>query len=137
MSDPTPSRDTPAETPKPAYAVDLSTGAARGTRPRRSTPKGFVPVVQQTINLSTKKQPKATPEARVETPAHGASAGPSPRGGAAGGTGRGAQPKGGSGRNDAPRGGGRDAPRAEPSGGGTSLADLLDEATLARLRGAA
>lgn len=46
MSDPTPD-----DAPRSSHTLDLSSNAARGTRPRRNTPKGFVPVVQKTINL--------------------------------------------------------------------------------------
>ncbi|MEM1117038.1 MAG: hypothetical protein AAF845_00940 [Bacteroidota bacterium] len=91
---------------KPSYSLDLSTGKA----PRRRKRKGPPPVVQQTINLSTPK-PEAPPEAEAKPQAASG-----PKGGRKKGT-----------------GGTRD--RRPPKAAGTSLADLLDPDTLARLRG--
>jgi hypothetical protein len=99
MSDPDPQ---PAA--RPGFTLDLSTG--KPGRPR-ATRKGPPPVVQQTINLSTKTAAKA-PEAPPE---------PAPTPAAK-------QPRGAG-----PRSGG------PARSGGTSLADLLDADTLARLRG--
>lgn len=79
-----------------------------GKPPRRRKRKGPPPVVQQTINLSTPKP--ATPPEAAPAPASGPKSGGQ---------------KGGS---------GRDRKRA-PKSAGTSLADLLDPDTLARLRG--
>ena len=131
--------DTTDPTPRGGHTVDLSSNAARGTRPRRSTPKGFAPVVQQTINLSTKKESRLEapkPEAKQpEAPKPNAQPKREPRRDAQAPRGekpRGGNSRGGQQRHTAPR----DAPRgAPPPSGGTSLADLLDEATLARLRG--
>lgn len=82
------------------FTLDLSTGKpAAPSAPKR---KGAVPVVQQTVNLSTSK-----PEAAPEPPAEPTK--PKPE-----------RSKG--------KGGGR--PRS-----GSTLADLLDPETLARLRG--
>lgn len=91
---------------KPSYSLDLSTGKA----PRRRRRKGPPPVVQQTINLSTPK-PEVSPEAEA-TPASGGTSGE---------------------KNGKATGGKRD--RRPPKAAGTSLADLLDPETLARLRG--
>lgn len=123
------SQNTPASPDRSGFTVDLSSGSGP-SKPAR--PKGFAPVVQQTINLTTKKAaPQDPPPA--ENP-RSASAGPAPRR---------SGPPSGSRRTEAPRKSNTprkrdDAPRADarPSGG-TSLADLLDEATLARLRGGA
>ncbi len=107
MSDPS------SEPPRRPITLDLSTGP--GT-PGRRTRKGPPPVVVQTINLST-PNPAAPAKVQAETasPAAGVS---KPR------------------RDDARR---DDARRGRPEAtcGGNSLADLLDEATLARLRGGA
>ena len=181
MPDSTPGPGSPGETPGGApprtpFTLDLSSG----TQPAKTKrPKGFVPVVQQTVNLSTKRPeapPAAGPDARAGA-APGASRrydsrrdGPRhdtarPDGPGADGPARGEMrrekpvrdaPRRDAPVHDAPR---RDAPRRNdmpdtrhsgpPTGGarsggpapaprpsgGTSLADLLDEATLALLRG--
>ena len=118
---------------KASHTVDLSSGSAPA-RPKR--PKGFVPVVQQTINLTTKRE--AGPGRRdVQT----GTSGPSQTQGPPSKAPDPSQPGGKRRRDDAPRGEtaprGKTAPRgdARQPSGGTSLADLLDEATLARLRG--
>ena len=104
--------DDPTPTDKPAFTLDLSTGKPPSKRKRKGPP----PVVQQTINLSTPKP--AAPEAEAPTA-----------------SGRPHGPKGGS-KGNGPKAGGapRDRNRA-PKAAGTSLADLLDPDTLARLRG--
>lgn len=79
-----------------------------GKAPRRRKRKGPPPVVQQTINLSTPK-----PETPPETEAQPAS-GP---------------------KSNGKRGTGKRGDRRPPKAAGTSLADLLDPDTLARLRG--
>lgn len=102
--------------------IDLSSPRT-GKRPRKPTTtavKGPPPLVVQTINLSTPKPPKA------ETPAS-ASHAAKPAAGRSKGL-------GGPTARKAPRSAPREAPH-DARGGGTSLADLLDEATLARLRG--
>ena len=91
---------------KPSYSLDLSTGKA----PRRRKRNGPPPVVQQTINLSTPK-PEVPPEAEA-TPASVQTSGK---------------------KNSKGTGARRD--RRPPKAAGTSLADLLDPDTLARLRG--
>lgn len=101
--------DTSPKDDKPAFTLDLSTGKA----PTRRKRKGPPPVVQQTINLST---PKPAPEAESPTA-------PAPPTANAG------RPKG-SKASGAPR-----DRSTGPKAGGTSLADLLDPDTLARLRG--
>ena len=116
--DPTPGGPPPGgeRPPRSGFTLDLSSpgGSARSKRP-----KGFVPVVQQTINLTTK---------RTETPAEA----PAPADPTAGRPGQNpADARGRPDRRDDSR------PEGRRSGGGTSLADLLDEATLARLRGGA
>lgn len=119
--------DSPQNTPdspaRSGFTVDLSSGSGPAKRAR---PKGFAPVVQQTINLTTRKVPQeatpAEPEVRSAPAPH------TPR--------RSGSPTLGNRRTEAPRT--KDAPRGDARGGhsgGTSLADLLDEATLARLRG--
>lgn len=109
--------DAPSEPPRRPVTLDLSTGPGRpGKRPRKGPP----PVIVQTINLSTPKPtapPAAPPAAERPTPP-------------AGGTRR-----DDSRRDDNRRGDGTPRNRSEPTRGGTSLADLLDDATLARLRG--
>ena len=110
---------------KASHTVDLSSGSAPA-RPKR--PKGFAPVVQQTINLTTKREPKAEAPAAAQPTAPRASAPNMPKASDSGTRRRDEAPRK---RDEAPRG---DARRPPPSGG-TSLADLLDEATLARLRG--
>ena len=100
--------DTPDPNAAPAsgFTLDLSTG--KPGRPRAAR-KGPPPVVQKTINLSTKAAaPRPEPEA-----VHPKKAAP---------------PKHERRRDDKRSGG-------PPRSSGTSLADLLDEATLARLRG--
>ncbi|HEX8297538.1 MAG TPA: hypothetical protein VF594_00140 [Rubricoccaceae bacterium] len=164
MSDLTP------ETPKPpsraGFTLDLSSGTAPAKAKR---PKGFVPVVQKTINLSTRRSeapppgPDASPDpgaasgtsrrydsrrdgprhddARADGPVRGEppreretqTGNASPRSNAQHGSARRGGPPPDAGRSGGPRAGG---PAPRPSGG-TSLADLLDEATLARLRGGA
>jgi hypothetical protein len=176
--------DVPSPVPPPpsgplgkrAFTLDLSSPDAA---PRSRRPKGFVPVVQQTINLTTKPTPapdapggpEANPRSLRRTgprPDVPASEGPNepsrseaPRKEAPrGGNPRGGRPdhaRGDSRRTDGPRSngprsdGGRrtdgrrddghrpDGPRdgGDRPSSGTSLADLLDEATLARLRGGA
>lgn len=101
--------------------IDLSSPRT-GKRPRKPTTavKGPPPLVVQTINLSTPKPPKAEAPANASPAAKPTAArlkGP-----------------GGPAVRKAPRSAPREAPRDAP-GGGTSLADLLDETTLARLRG--
>ena len=94
------------DAPEPkGYTLDLSTGRPPSGRSR--TRKGPPPVVVKTINLSTPKA--ATPPPPSDAP--GASPGPK------------ASPSR-PGRSERPR-----------PASGTSLADLLDDATLARLRG--
>ena len=181
MPDSTPGPGSPGETsggapPRAPFTLDLSSG----TQPAKAKrPKGFVPVVQQTVNLSTKRPeapPAAGPDARAgaapgasrrydsrrDGPRHDTARpdGPVADGPARGGMRR-EEPVRDATRRDTPR---RDAPRrndmpdtrrsgpptggarsgsSRPGGpvpaprpsGGTSLADLLDEATLARLRG--
>ncbi len=154
-------QETPQETPRSGFTLDLSSGASG--RPKR--PKGFVPVVQKTINLTTKKaeptaEPTAESTAEPGAPAQPARslrrsgadraepAQPEPTRSEATRTSRPdprrpdsrrEEPRREDPRRSGPKQQGpkqpdpRDAPR--PSGG-TSLADLLDEATLARLRGA-
>jgi len=132
----TPETAKPGETSRSAFTLDLSTSAG-SARPKR--PKGFVPVVQKTINLTTKRTeaPAEAPEpTQAEAPRPDAPqrSGNAPQGRGRRDDGRRDDNRRGDGRRDARdnrgdnRGGGR------PSGG-TSLADLLDEATLARLRG--
>ncbi len=127
-----PPGDTPQETPRSGFTLDLSSGVAG--KPKR--PKGFVPVVQKTINLTTKKaEPVAeTPESARPAPAQA----PHPDGRRGGprqdaahrNEPRRPDPR----RSDPPSQDARRRDDPRPSGG-TSLADLLDEATLARLRG--
>jgi len=105
--------DAPRPPAPEGFTIDLSSGRT-GKRPRKGPP----PVVTQTINLSTPKPPKQ--ESGPASPAPSASSRPKP-----------APPKGGRGRPTTAPLATRDA-----RGGGTSLADLLDEATLARLLGA-
>ena len=122
--------DTPQETPRSGFTLDLSSGAAG----KAKRPKGFVPVVQKTINLTTRK---ADPVADAPQPTRPEPA-PTSRPDARRDGSRQDEPRRKEPRQNAPQRSGtadtrrRDAPR--PSGG-TSLADLLDEATLARLRG--
>ena len=117
--------DTPQETPRSGFTLDLSSGASG--KPKRV--KGFVPVVQKTINLTTKKADAAA-EATPPEAARPERARPEPAWTPRRDDARRSEPtRSGPARADARR---RDEPR--PSGG-TSLADLLDEATLARLRG--
>jgi hypothetical protein len=133
MSDaPPPGPDAPGPPGQRAFTLDLSSPGAPA-RPKR--PKGFVPVVQQTINLTTKRAEAPTeaptPRAEVRPP-------PGPTAGRSG-------PPDERGRSNRRDGGRRDDGRRDDqgrrdggrSGGGTSLADLLDEATIARLRGGA
>lgn len=186
MPDSTPGPGSPGETPGGApprapFTLDLSSG----TQPAKAKrPKGFVPVVQQTVNLSTKRPeapPAAGPDARAgaapgasrrydsrrdgprhdtarpdgpgadgpargemrrekpvrdaprrDAPVHDAPRRDAPRRNDMPDTRRSGPPTGGA-RSGSPRPGGP-TPAPRPSGG-TSLADLLDEATLARLRG--
>lgn len=94
-------------TPRPGgFTLDLSSGATPGGAPSRARKKAPPAVVTQTINLSTPKPVAALASAVPETPALPRRTKPPP------------------------------PPRAERPRGGTSLADLLDDATLARLRGA-
>ncbi len=121
--------DETPDAPRSSFTLDLSSASAG--KPKR--PKGFVPVVQKTINLTTKRRDEA--RAASETPA------------AASTEARQDQPRRAETRRDEPRSTGshrsagrRDEPRRDEArlagrSGGTSLADLLDEATLARLRG--
>ena len=102
----TPPPDSPDDTPK-GFTLDLSTGKPSSRRKRKR--KGPAPVVQQTINLSTPKSEKPVEPAKEPK----ASGTPRPKKDNSGGR-----------RNERP------APRS-----GTSLADLLDPETLARLRG--
>lgn len=90
------------------FTLDLSTGKAPSRRSRKK--KGPVAVVQKTINLSTPKSEK--PAELANEPATR----PSPKPNTSKGSG--------------PRTKRSAAPRS-----GTSLADLLDPETLARLRG--
>lgn len=108
--------DASRESPPGGFTLDLSTGAAPTGRRKRTGPP---PVVVQTINLSTPRAsapasptPAAPPEGRTSDTRRDEST----------------RPRGGS----APR---RDEARGGRTGSGTSLSDLLDEATLARLRG--
>lgn len=113
--------DAPRPPAPEGFTIDLSS-ARTGKRPRKGPP----PVVTQTINLSTPKPPKVE---SAPTAAAASSSAP-----AATSRPKNAHAKGQRGGRPA-----HTAPKAEPRearGGGTSLADLLDEATLARLRGA-
>ena len=112
--DETPSREKPGGVP----TINLASGTAPGTRPRRNKKKAATPpaVVQKTINLSTPKPEREESAPKASGPAKGA--GPKKaRGGKKGG------PKGGK-----PQG------KTRPSTG-TSLADMLDPEVLAKLRG--
>ena len=112
--------------PPASLTIDLSS-ARTGTRPRKGQPQGKrpPPVVTQTINLSTPKPPKPEPAPTAQAPS-------GPHAKAPSGKASPARPSGKSG----PRGGRTaNAPAPRDAQGGTSLADLLDEATLARLRG--
>ena len=100
-----------SDAPRAGSTLDLSTGKP----PRRRKRTGPPPVVQQTINLSTK--PAATAPAETPTPS-AAKEGPATKGGK--------KPKPSSKRSK------RGAPPASAS---SSLADLLDPEVLARLRG--
>ena len=129
--------ESPPEGPNPpraAFTLDLSSGkgAARAKRP-----KGFVPVVQQTINLTRKKPdaPGASAEAARPSPAPAA---PAPRDARPTDTHRsGPPPPQNTRRRDERRDDGRRDDRGDRPSGGTGLADFLDAATLARLRGGA
>lgn len=124
--------DQPQDTPRSGFTLDLSSSAAG--KPKR--PRGFVPVVQKTINLTTKKAEPVAERPEPSRPVPTRTPLPDPRRD----TSRRDEPRRDEPRRPDPRRSGpaqpdthrRDAPR--PSGG-TSLADLLDEATLARLRG--
>lgn len=125
--------ETPPEDPTPpraAFTLDLSSGKSAAKQKR---PKGFVPVVQQTINLTRKKTEAPRTEAPVpsEPTRKPAARPPDAR--------RSDPPPASNPRTDGPR---RDDGYSRPPGGtrpsgGTGLADFLDEATLARLRGGA
>lgn len=97
------------DAPKAGSTLDLSTGKP----PRRRKRKGPLPVVQQTINLSTPKAEAPPPEAPKPTDGD-----PSNR--------KKSTSSGGSGRSK--RG-------SAPTSASSSLADLLDPEVLAKLRG--
>ena len=116
--------DTPADAPSPqpdtprdsgGLTIDLSSGVTPGTRPRKK--KGPPPVVQQTINLSTKKEPTAesavAPRSKKDSRGKRTHAGPKGKGHTKGSRGD----------------------KRGPKPTGTSLADLLDPDTLAKLKG--
>lgn len=97
------------------FTINLASGTAPGTRPRRNKKSAAPPaVVQKTINLSTPKpeRDKNAPKASASPKKQGQKKG---RGGPKG--------KGGKRRDD-----------KRPSTG-TSLADMLDPEVLAKLRG--
>ncbi len=122
----------PDET-RPGFTLDLSSAASG--KPKR--PRGFVPVVQKTINLTTRKRdeapsaPETPADVQAEVPRQAGQRLDEPRRNKPSGNRDGGNRGGG--RRDEAR---RDEVRPDGrSGGGTSLADLLDDATLARLRG--
>lgn len=86
-----------------SFTLDLSTG-----KPGKTRRKGFVPVVQQTINLSTPKPPMPKPAAEAPAEPRPSSGGPKRS---------------------------RDDRQRDRRPSGNSLADLLDPETLAKLRG--
>ena len=125
-------------TPRAAFTLDLSSGKSAAKAKR---PKGFVPVVQQTINLTRKKPdaPGASTEAARPSPAPAA---PAPRDARPTDTHRSGPPppqntRRRDERRDERRDDGRRDDRGDRPSGGTGLADFLDAATLARLRGGA
>ena len=124
----TPDGPKPGAAPKSAFTLDLSSGSGPA---RAKRPKGFVPVVQQTINLTRKKTdtPGASAEAARPSPAPATP----PRDAGPADTRRSGPPPAPNARRDENR---RDDRGDRPSGG-TGLADVLDAATLARLRGGA
>ena len=99
----------PDDAPKAGSTLDLSTGKA----PPRQKRKGPPPVVQQTINLSTKTAEAPKDAVKAQTPA----------------TSKSSKPKTGKDR------GGRSKRRSTPAAASSSLADLLDPDVLAKLRG--
>lgn len=106
------------------FTLDLSTGrAVSGKRPRKGQPA----LVQQTINLSTRKaEPPQTPSSE-KLSAEAAS--PRPTSGKA-------APLGAQAQRGEGKGGRRDKRRADAGSGGIgTLAELLDAETLARLHG--
>ena len=88
---------------KGGHTVDLSSD--KKGNPKKKKPKGFAPVVQQTINLSTQKEEPAEPTS-PSTSKESAPAKPAKK----------------------------KESRKHPSQG-NSLADLIDPETLAKLRG--
>lgn len=98
--------DAPRDPTPKGFTLDLSTGRPATGRPRKR--KGPPPVVVQTINLSTKTTTEATPAT---------------------------EPVADTRRDTAPRPTKPSAEKRSRPSSGNSLADLLDEATLARLRG--
>ncbi|MFN3595747.1 MAG: hypothetical protein ACK41D_00575 [Rubricoccaceae bacterium] len=105
------------------FTLDLSSGRPASGKRARKAP---LALVQQTINLSTRKAAApAAPAPAAPAPAAPAPAAPAP-----------AAPASKPPRRGGSKAGKRDARRdGPPSGGVSTLADLLDAETLARLRG--
>ncbi|MEM1056506.1 MAG: hypothetical protein AAGI52_13365 [Bacteroidota bacterium] len=98
------------------FTINLASGTAPGTRPRRNKKSAAPPpVVQKTINLST---PKSESEKASAKASSGGKGKPKRQRGGPKGTHKGGKPKG----------------KKRPSSG-TSLADMLDPEVLAKLRG--
>lgn len=110
---PPPSGDADRHDHAGGFTINLASGKAPGTRPRRNK-KSAAPkaVVQKTINLST---PKPEGEKQPEASAQ--------------------KPKRGGGKDTKGRGGPKGKQKGPRPSSGTSLADLLDPEVLAKLKG--